>query len=57
MAVDYLGIHLGTLEYICILLFGLIVFLIIFISTEKQRQRMHRMHMQRKKRLETRWNY
>lgn len=39
MSVDYLGIHLGTLEYICILLFGLIVFILIMIITEKQRQK------------------
>ncbi|MGY4884171.1 MAG: hypothetical protein ACP5NZ_01175 [Nanobdellota archaeon] len=49
MAVDYLGIHLGTLEYIAILLFGLIIFLIIFIATEKQRQKRHKAEMHRKK--------
>lgn len=52
MAVNYLGINLSTLEYICILLFGLIIFIIIMIATEKQRQRRHRLehhkHMQRK---------
>ncbi len=42
MSVDYLGIHLGTLEYVSILLFGLIIFVIIMIATEKQRQKRHR---------------
>ena len=42
MQVSYLGINLGTLEYIAILLFGLIIFVIIMIATEKQRQKRHR---------------
>jgi uncharacterized membrane protein len=43
MGVDYLGIHLGTLEYLAVLLFGLIIFVIIMILTERGRQRRHNM--------------
>jgi hypothetical protein len=39
MAVSYLGIELSGLMYIALLLFGLIIFVIIMIVTEKQRQR------------------
>lgn len=48
MGVDYLGIHIGTLEYVCILLLGLIIFLIIFIATEKQRRIRHKTMIPRK---------
>lgn len=39
MGVFYLGIELSGLVYISLLLFGLIVFVIIMILTEKQRQK------------------
>lgn len=42
MGVSYLGINLGTLEYVAVLLFGLIIFVVIMIATEKQRQRRHK---------------
>jgi hypothetical protein len=41
MTVSYLGIEIGGLTYIALLLFGLILFVIILIATEKQRQRQH----------------
>lgn len=54
MGVSYLGINLGTLEYISILLFGLIIFVVIMIATEKQRQRRHKAERAREmKRRET----
>jgi UDP-N-acetylmuramyl pentapeptide phosphotransferase/UDP-N-acetylglucosamine-1-phosphate transferase len=49
MALDYLGIHVGTFEYIAILLFGLIIFVIIMIATERGRQRRHRMEMHKRR--------
>jgi preprotein translocase subunit YajC len=39
MSVFYLGIELGSLTYIALLLFGLIIFITIIILTEKQRQK------------------
>lgn len=42
MSVSYLGISLNTLSYVALLLFGLIIFLIILILTEKDRQRRHK---------------
>ncbi|HPD81982.1 MAG TPA: hypothetical protein PK357_02685 [Candidatus Pacearchaeota archaeon] len=39
MGVFYLGIELSGLAYIALLLFGLIIFVIIMILTEKQRQK------------------
>ncbi len=50
MSVSYLGIHLGTLEYIAILLFGLIIFVIIMIATENQRQNRQRAERARENR-------
>jgi len=45
MGVSYLGINLNALSYVALLLFGLIIFVIIMILTEKQRQKQkkHRM--------------
>jgi hypothetical protein len=42
MGVSYLGISLNALSYVAMLLFGLIIFLIIMILTEKDRQRRHK---------------
>jgi large-conductance mechanosensitive channel len=39
--VDYLGFHITSFTYISLLLFALIVFIIIMIATEKERQRRH----------------
>jgi hypothetical protein len=39
MVVSYLGIEISGLTYIALLLFGLIIFVIIMIATEKKRQR------------------
>ena len=50
MGVSYLGINLGTLEYVSILLFGLIIFVIIMIATEKQRQKRHKAERARRMR-------
>ncbi|HOC97268.1 MAG TPA: hypothetical protein PKJ54_03230, partial [Candidatus Pacearchaeota archaeon] len=50
MSVSYLGIHLGTLEYVAILLFGLIIFVIIMIATENQRQNRQRAERARENR-------
>jgi hypothetical protein len=41
MGVSYLGIEMSGLTYIAILLFGLIIFVIIMIATERGRQRRH----------------
>lgn len=42
MGVAYFGIYLNTWTYLALLLFALIVFLVIMIATEKQRQRRHK---------------
>lgn len=51
--VDYLGIHLNALSYIAILLSGLVIFLVIWIVSEIQRQkrRAHHHRMERAKAL------
>jgi hypothetical protein len=41
MTVDYLGFHINAFTYISLILFALIVFVIIMIATEKERQRRH----------------
>jgi hypothetical protein len=48
MGVSYLGINLNTWTYLAILLFGLIIFVIIFIATEKQRQRRHHRELEKR---------
>ena len=49
MEVDYLGINLGTLEYIAILLFGLTIFVVIWIIAEKKRQIRHNQRIRKLK--------
>lgn len=50
--VDYLGIHLNALSYIAILLSGLVIFLVIWIVSEIQRQkRRHHHRMEKAKAL------
>lgn len=50
--VDYLGIHLNTISYIAILLSGLVLFLVIWIISEIQRQKRRKHHrMERAKAL------
>lgn len=51
MIVSYLGINISSWAYVSLLLFGLVIFIIIMIATEKERQRrhhreLHRMHLQ-----------
>jgi hypothetical protein len=52
--VDYLGIHVGTLEYIAILLFGLSVFLVIWIISEIKRIKRSKRALNKLRRAEVR---
>ena len=45
MEASYFGVTLGSFEYFALLLFALIVFTIIMIATEKERQRRHHREM------------
>jgi len=49
MAVEYLGIHIDSLTYIAILLFGLIAFVIIWTIAERKRQKKHHERLKRMK--------
>jgi preprotein translocase subunit YajC len=52
MAVDYLGIHIDSLTYISILLFGLIVFVAIWIISEIKRKKRHKRALNKLKKAE-----
>ncbi len=47
MSVSYLGITVSSWTYVCLLLFALVVFTIIMLATEKERQRRHHREMMR----------